>query len=50
MTISVTTQVAVLRRVNRRRRALRDNQATRGGEEEARGLRPMAWGENVDDN
>ena len=29
--------------------ALRDRQAARGIEEEAEGMRPMAWGGNVDE-
>eukprot|EP00904_Undaria_pinnatifida_P009514 jgi/Undpi1/5693/HiC_scaffold_2.g00967.m1 len=48
--ISVTTQVAILRRVHRYRLSLRDRQATRGREEGSGGLRPLAWGSNVDDN
>ena len=46
--ISVTTQVAISRRVNRYILALRDRQAARGMEEGAGGLRPMACGWNVD--
>eukprot|EP00904_Undaria_pinnatifida_P000651 jgi/Undpi1/10587/HiC_scaffold_29.g13037.m1 len=44
--ISVTTQVAISRRVRRYRLSLRDRQAARGREEEAGGLRPLAWGVN----
>ena len=40
-TISVTTQVATSRQMNRYRLALRDSQAARGREEEAEGLRPI---------
>eukprot|EP00904_Undaria_pinnatifida_P007999 jgi/Undpi1/4329/HiC_scaffold_17.g07695.m1 len=47
-TISVTTQVAISRRVHRYRLSLRDRQAARGREEESGGLRPLAWGGNVD--
>ena len=42
--ISVTTQVAISRRVHRYRLALRDRQAARGREEKAGGPRPLAWG------
>eukprot|EP00904_Undaria_pinnatifida_P006009 jgi/Undpi1/2538/HiC_scaffold_13.g05917.m1 len=48
--ISVTTQVAISRRVHRYRLALRDRQAARRREEEAGGLRPLAWGGNVDED
>ena len=42
--ISVTTQVAISRRDHRYRLSLRKNrQAARGREEEAGGLRPLAW-------
>ena len=44
--ISVTTQVAISRRVHRHRQSLRDRQAARGREEEAGRLRPLAWGFN----
>ena len=47
---SVTTQVAISRRVNQYRPSLRDRQAARGREEEAGGLRPLAWGGNVDED
>ena len=43
-TISVTTQVAISRRVHRYKLALRDRQATRGRRKEDGGLLPMAWG------
>ena len=39
--ISVTTQVAISRRVHRYKLALRDRQAARGREERAGGMRPM---------
>ena len=42
--ISVTTQVAISRRVHRYKLALRDRQATRGRRKEDGGLLPMAWG------
>ena len=42
--VSVTTQVAISRRLHRYRLALRDRQAARGREDEAGKLRPMAWG------
>ena len=48
--ISVTTLVAISRRVHRFRLSLRDRQAARGREEEAGGLRPLAWGGNVDED
>ena len=48
--ISVTTQVAILHRVHRYRLSLRDRQAARGREEESGGLRPLAWGGNVDED
>ena len=48
--ISVTTQVAISRRVHRYRLALRDRQASRGREEEAGGLRPLALGGNIDED
>eukprot|EP00904_Undaria_pinnatifida_P006554 jgi/Undpi1/3028/HiC_scaffold_14.g06405.m1 len=48
--ISVTTQVTILRRVHRYRLSLRDRQAARGSEEESGGLRPLAWGGNVDED
>ena len=47
---SVTAQVAISRRVHRYRLSLGDRQAARGREEEARGLRPLAWGGNVDED
>ena len=40
--ISVTTQIAVLRRVRQYKLALRDHQAARGRREEERGSLPMA--------
>ena len=46
--IYVTTHVAIWRRVNRYKLALRDRQAARGRKGEAGGLRPMIWGWNVD--
>ena len=46
--ISVTTQVAISRRVHRYQLALRDRQAARGRREEDGGLLPMAWGWHVD--
>ena len=46
--ISVTTQAAISRRVNRYRLSLRDCQTAKGREEESGGLRPLAWGGNVD--
>ena len=48
--ISVTTQVAISRRVHRYRISLRDRQAARGREEESGELRPLAWGGNVDED
>eukprot|EP00904_Undaria_pinnatifida_P008873 jgi/Undpi1/5115/HiC_scaffold_19.g08467.m1 len=48
--ISVTTQVAISRRVHRYRLFRRDRQAARGREEESGGLRPLAWGGNVDED
>ena len=48
--ISVTTQVAISRRVHRYRLFLRDRQAARGGEEESGGLRPLVWGGNIDED
>eukprot|EP00904_Undaria_pinnatifida_P003390 jgi/Undpi1/13051/HiC_scaffold_8.g02714.m1 len=48
--ISVTTQVAISRRVHRYRLASRDRQAVRGREKGAGGLRPLAWGGNVDED
>ena len=48
--ISVTTQVAISRRVHRYRLSLRDRQAAGGREEEAGGLRPLARGGNVDED
>ena len=45
---SVTTHVAISRRVNRYGLSLRDRQASRGREEELRGLRPLAWGGDID--
>ena len=48
--ICVTTQVAISRKFHRYRLALKGRQAARGREEEARGLWPMAWGENVDED
>ena len=48
--IYVTTQVAISRRVHRYRLSLRDRQAARAREEESGGLRPLAWGGNVDED
>ena len=48
--ISMTTQVAISRRVHRYRLPLRDRQAARGREEESRGVRPLAWGGNFDED
>ena len=50
--ISVAIHVAISRRVHRYRLAQRDRQAARGWEEEAGGLRPLAWGgnNNVDED
>ena len=48
--ISVTTQVAISRRVHRYRLSLGDRQAARGREEESGGLRRLAWGGNVDEH
>ena len=45
--ISVTTQVAISRRLHRYKLALRDRQAARGRREEDGGLFPMAWGWHV---
>ena len=42
--VSVTSQVAISRRVHGYKLALRDRQATRGKREEEGGLMPMAWG------
>ena len=47
---SVTTQVAISRRAHRYILAQRDRPPARGIEEEARGLRPMTWGGNVDED
>ena len=41
---------AISRRVHRYRLSLRDGQAARGREEESGGLRPLAWGGNVDED
>ena len=46
--ISVTTQVAILRRVHRYKLALRDRQAARGRKEEDGGLLSMAREWHVD--
>ena len=46
--VSVTSQVAISRRVYRYKLALRDRQATRGRREEEGGLMPMAWGCHID--
>ena len=48
--IFVATQVAISRRVHRYGLFLRDRLVARGREEEAGGLRPLAWGGNVDEN
>ena len=48
--ISVTTPVAISRMVHRYRLSLRDRQAAKGREEEAGGLRQLAWGGNVDED
>ena len=45
----MTTQVAISRRVDRYRLALRDRQTARGREEGPGGLRPITWGWNVDE-
>ena len=42
--VSVTSQVAISRRVHRCKLARRGDQATRGKREEEGGLMPMAWG------
>ena len=42
--VSVTSQVAISRRVHGYKLALRDRQAARGRREEEGGLMPMAWG------
>ena len=48
--ISVTTQVAISRRVRRYKLALRDRQAARGTREHTGGvLMPMTWAWNVDE-
>ena len=47
--MSVTTQVAITRRVHRHKLALRDRQAAKGSREQTgRVPMPMAWGWNVD--
>ena len=46
--VSVTSQVAISRRVHRFKLSLRDRQATRGRREEEAGLMPMAWGYHID--
>ena len=46
--VSVTSQVAISRRVHRYKLALRHRQATRERGEEERGLMPMAWGCHTD--
>ena len=46
--VSVTSQVAISRRVHRYKLALRDRQASRGEREEDEGLKPMAWGFHID--
>ena len=46
---SVTTQVAISRRLHRYKLALRDRQAARGREGEAGGMRPITWGWNFDE-
>ena len=46
--ISVTTHVAISRRVHRYKLTLRDRQAARGRREEDGGLLPMVWGWHVD--
>ena len=48
--ISVTTEVAISRRVHRCRLSLRYRQAARRREGESGGLRPLAWGGNVDED
>ena len=48
--ISVTTQVAISRRVHRYRLSLRDRQAAGGREEQSGELRPLALGGNVDED
>ena len=47
--ISVTTQVAISRRVHRYKLALRNRQAVRGRREEGAIMMPMTWGWNVDE-
>ena len=46
--VSVTSQVAISRRVHRYKLALRNCQATRRRREEDGGLMPMAWGCHID--
>lgn len=46
--ISVTSQVAISRRVHRYKLVLRNRQAARGRREEQGGLMPMAWGWHMD--
>ena len=46
--ISVTTPVAISRRVHRYKLALRDRRATRGRKKEEGGLLSMAWGWHID--
>ena len=48
-TISVTTQVAISRRVHRYQLALRDRQATRGRQEVNGVPLPMTWGWSIDE-
>ena len=48
--ISVTTQVAISRKFHRYRLALRDRQAAAGAEEEAGGLRSLAWCGDIDED
>ena len=46
--VSVTSQVAISRRVHLYKLALRDRQATRGRREEEGVLMPMVWGCHID--
>ena len=46
--VSVTSEVAISRRVHRYKLALRDRRATRGRKKEEGGLLSMAWGWHID--
>ena len=46
--VSVTSEVAISRRVHRYKLALRDRQVTTGRREEEGRVLPMAWGWHID--